>query len=314
MDIKREKYSKFVEVCKKYGLEKNLGTFQLFHCLVDTLIYVHFDQYEKNETNRLEIAKMIQLFNSDEDVVVSVPKGGNVRISDEGTKTTLLLFLHNLLQIESANLYQVLGLAGDKSKINDTYHFKQYIYSGWDLYEPYSEDELERIIEFESFEESKKGAMRGKAGGGIPKLGYFVEKFIAYAPILFGDVLCSNTKPKMSQTDMYNLIGEMLVLADVVQMFYSKTWINSFVKELNRSQRRKVVKDWQNSYNNAIKNHIEKTGMISGTTPEGLLRNSKQSSSQRFRKRFDEEIKDVLNLYKQSQLKMERKDFDSLKW
>lgn len=310
----QNKYKAFVDVCKKYRLEKNFASFQLFHCLVDTLLYVHIDQYEQRESNRLEIAKLIQLFNTDGDIVVRNSKAGNVKLSDDGNRTTLLFFLHKLLQIESCGLYQELGLAGNKPKITDMYKFKGHIYSGWDFYEPYSDGEVDRIIEFESFEESKKNAMKGKADGGIPKLGYFVEKFIAYCPILFGDILCTNAKPRMSPTDMYNLIGEMLVLADVVQMFFPKIWVDGFVKDLNRSQRRKVVKDWRMAYENACKRHIEKSGMVSGTTPEGIMRNANTSTNQRFRKCSDEGQREVLSFYKQAQLQSEKKDFDSLEW
>lgn len=262
---------KFAKICKGYGLKKDTrGLWELFHCFFDTLLYISIDQFEKNDTNRFDIARLIKLFNENNEIHVKAKNAGSITITDGKIKTIILLFLHYLLQIESGYLYQRLGFASGKSKISGNYHFKDLFLSGWDLNEPYTDDELKKILEFEEVENEFQKGFEGNAGGKIPHLGWFVEKFLESAPSLFGKNACDE-EFNMTPTTTYNLIGDLLILSGVVKNYLPKNWVEDVWSYKTKSGRRKIVSDWRKSYINAYNKSMNKTGMVSFSTPEGFV-------------------------------------------
>lgn len=118
--------------------------------------------------------------------------------------------------------------------------------------EPYTDEELQNIIQFEETRADFEGRLSNAANA--RKLGYFVQKFLIKAPEVFGYFYChldsegKPLKPALTPTKQYNLIGDLLQAAGVLQHFKGQLWLEDKWAVMDNSARRKEVEGWLKSY------------------------------------------------------------------
>lgn len=250
----------FVEVCKKHELKKGTGTQQLFRCYTDILLYMKIDQYEQQDRGLLELAKLIRLLEKGNGFEVTSAQGAKVAIQNPFVLANMLMNLHTELNQQSSGFYAFHGITGEKGKIGEGFSYKGIFFSEPEYFtEPYTDEELQRIIEFEEAHEEQKKAMKGRNrnGGNNPILGNFVVEFLACCPSLFGAFYCytgPNGEPLLANfppTKQYNIIGDLLEATGVLEQFKGKVWLESKWAIMNASERKKEVEGWEKSFEKA---------------------------------------------------------------
>lgn len=255
----QEQQNQFAAVCKKWGIPKGEGAKQLFFCFQEIAYYIHMGQYEKQDYGLLETAKLIRLLDKGRGIKVSSSNGGEVSLQNPILLAELYMYLNTALQVNSMGLYHYTGLARNKKQIKEGSTYKGVVFGSGEFTEPYTEEELQKIVAFEEGRQQWELQMQGKAGAGIPKIGFFVQKFLVQAPELFGYYYCYTgpngeaLKPALQPTEQYNLIGELLEVTGVLEQFKGALWLQNKWAFMNNSERRKEVEGWLKSYENAEK-------------------------------------------------------------
>ena len=260
----------FAEVCKKHELKKDSGTEQLFACYTDILYHMKKGQYEQTDKGLLELAKLIMLLETGTGIKVSRFEGGEVDIQNPFVLANMLMHLHTDLNTQSGGFYSIQGMAKEKGRIKEGFTYKGVSFEDTGNFtEPYTNDELQTIIDFEDSHEAWRRGLKGRNrnGGNNPMLGSFVVQFLACCPSLFGNFYCytgPNGEPLLANfppTKQYNIIGDLLAALGVLEQFKGKGWVETRWNYMNASERKKEVEGWQKSYEKAENNSpLQKAG------------------------------------------------------
>lgn len=247
MDVK---FQKFVDVCKEYGLAKDAGTLELFHCYTELYAYVHFDRFEQRKINRYELVRLIKLLDKGKGIIVGSSDMGKVDITDDSLKVELLLYLHKMLSIEGGYLYELVGRIPQRKEVGTDLDFKGYHFTaGWGFRQPFTEEQLDWIENLEGNISVMDNLLKGKGGASRPALGYYVQYIIGLCPKLFGDFLCNEqSKQKMKDVPMFNLVGQIMYISGVLGMYCEQNWINKVWFGYSDTERWKMLKNWLDAY------------------------------------------------------------------
>lgn len=239
---------KFARICKKWGLPKDDNTLQLFACFQEVLDFFLIGQYERNKFNFLEAAKLIRLIkNGAGTLKVSSADGRKVEISNDILKAILYMFLNTQLNWQSMGRYAYMGMTTKKEIIQGGSYLGIYFPKG-DYTEPYTDEELQRIISWEQVNakiEKEQTANR--------RLGFYVNKFMVDVPEVFDylvDEEGNPLKPALSITQVYNIIGELLEAVGALEQYKGKGWLEERWSVMTNSERRKEVEGWLKTFNN----------------------------------------------------------------
>ena len=240
-------FSEFAAICRKYGLQKNDATFQLFTCFWEVAEYMNIGQYEQNDFDFLEAAKLIRLLRQGTDIEISSANGMEMKLQNPILKAFLIMHLNTEICRGSAGYYAGCGLVSEKQQISSG-EYEGVIFNNCDFTEPYTDNELKEIIWFEQERQDWQERLKGRKGAEVPKLGYYVQKFLVQVPKVFGEFYCYlGAEPLMKPTDQCNLIGDLLELAKVFEKIRGKVWVEDNWESWTRGERAHNLKDWLES-------------------------------------------------------------------
>ena len=201
----------------------------------------------------VELIRLIKLLESSESVEVSSPSKIKVSLNDSNTHKYLLLSLHKLL-------YQCLETNYRSNKDSDTLTIWRFgkVYelqkkkplggADSDFYEPFSSEELDKLLEMEMRLKAFEKKARGKGKYYAPLLGDRVAEVLEYIP---EEALAGKSK-----TDILNFAGEIMELGNI--LYVAPQW-EALSKELAeaegkgwivgdlRRQRQKMLMYWLKS-------------------------------------------------------------------
>lgn len=242
-------YEKFAAVCRKWELPKDQGTLQLFRCYYDIAYFIHFGQYEANNYGFLESAQLIKLLKYGNGLKVTSAEGVEVALDNQMLIDFLYMHLNNDLQKMSAGQYAYINLTSEKGILKSG-NVPDDVAFWWEgCSEPYTDKELQNIIEFEKTRKEYEGKLSP-----VKRLGHCVQRFLIEAPMVFGFFYChvddegNKLKPNLSPTKQFNIIGDLLEAAGVLQEYKGQLWMEGKWENMNDSARRHEVQDWLKAY------------------------------------------------------------------
>lgn len=239
----------FAKVCRKWDLPKDDRTQQLFSCFYDIAYFIHFGQYEVIQYGFLEAAQLIKLLKHGSKLKVTSAEGGLVSLDNPMLREGLYMRLNYELQELSLGLYMNHGIITEKEP-------KGKSASGWmfdcdKFVEPYTDEELQNIIDFEKKWKEFEGSLSP-----VKRLGHFVQRFLIEAPKVFGYFYChvqsdgQELKPLLPPTKQFNIIGDLLQAAGVLREYKGELWLQDKWENMNSSERRHTLQDWLKSFEN----------------------------------------------------------------
>lgn len=233
-------YAEFAEICKKYGLTKGEGTFELFltyNALIGG-ISKGIQEYEQ----KMKLAQLLRMLNKNKGI--SFTNGfDEIRFEPGYILEELKAFLNTLLsRLNYYDRYKELGISPKTRIRNDIVHFdgdgerydewglfKKFTPHKWNFTEPYSEDELSSIIEFEKYNIKRTKIREGRKPYSAPQKGLMalflkdvIEKFnlVEDVKLFIWDLLVS-----LGYAESY---GELMADNEKRQMI--SNWIKAWMR------------------------------------------------------------------------------------
>lgn len=241
-------YDAFAEICKRYGLTKNEGTFRLccaYDRVVAMVLMPHFD-----DNNALELASLINLLNDGSSIEIVSKRGGSVHIG-EFVEAQLFMALNQTLINSYGRLYEELGIAERKGSIApEGLYIKECYFSDENLLKPYTKQEISEILTYEKgLEEKKRRINCTYRSGRSPKLGYLA--------FLLDNVFSESREGlELNTTSKLNLIAELLEASGAITAIKGKVWYEKkweSVKDGGRGAVANEVRGWLKSYKRLVK-------------------------------------------------------------
>lgn len=281
-------FEEFAAICKKYNLPKDINTFRLF-CVYEKIAYhISIGQYEENEFSNLEAARLIRLISRGSGLKLSSAEGASVDIDNSILKACLFMYLNTELERNAGLLYSVMGIAGDKKGIKSGAEYMGEIFGKEGEYtEPYTEEELQKIIDFEGKQAKKESLMQGNEGKGIPKLGYYASSlnWVLTAGEEHKEGEEASTFSSLNESSKLNLIADLLEAAGVLADFKGQIWLQESWEAMTKKERANEVRGWLKSYKKKLESFPQhEAGNVYNTLKE--FRQIQIMQAQRLKEEF----------------------------
>lgn len=164
-------YDAFAEICKRYGLTKNEGTFRLF-CAYESFLFSYKLPLNLPDTSGLGMAKIIKMLTCEGKVTITSSIGDVIELErDSYLRAALAMFTNAALA--KMNAREGLQFAPRKLNEEEGAACLGYIFNDSDLYELYQQEELEDIIKSGERKRKVSTALNAYNERASARLGYY---------------------------------------------------------------------------------------------------------------------------------------------
>lgn len=227
-------FDAFAEICKKYGLTKNEGTFRLF-CAYESFLFSYQLPRYSPDTSGLGMAKIIKMLTCEGNVTITSSIGDVIEL-ERGSYLRASLAMFTNAALAKMNVRE--GLLSVPRKLNEEGAIcLGHIFNDTDLYELYEQEELEAIIKLDELNRKASSALNAYNGRASARLGY-------YACLLYAELIDEQALNEIEER-LYKLQEKLrngqldIVWIELEQILEEKGLIACF--RLNKTQKYNLI-------------------------------------------------------------------------